>query len=159
MVEVCENLYVGNQIDFENEVKFQDDWFVIQACKEPYHRSALGYSGRAAPKTHPEYLIAKREGKLILNLVDAPDPKYISKEIIDEAIYAIEENIKNGKVLLHCNQGMSRSATIGLLYLKKAGILKSATFAEAEEEFLKLYPNYNPAGGMRGYAQNHWDEY
>ena len=54
---------------------------------------------------------------------------------------------------------MSRSATIGLLYLKKIGILKSPTFNEAEEEFLKLYPNYNPADGMRGYAKTHWDEY
>ena len=47
------------------------------------HRDALGYSGKAAPKGHPEYLLARRENRLILNLVDANDPRLFAKEIID----------------------------------------------------------------------------
>ncbi|MBS1492232.1 MAG: hypothetical protein JST55_01900 [Bacteroidetes bacterium] len=58
MIEVIENLFIGSQIDYENKVKFQLNWYVIQACKEAYHREALGYSGRAVSNTHPEYLIA-----------------------------------------------------------------------------------------------------
>jgi hypothetical protein len=47
MVEIAKNLYIGSQDDYELNVKFQTDWFVIHACKEPYHRQALGYTGRA----------------------------------------------------------------------------------------------------------------
>lgn len=158
MKEVYPYLHIGSQEDYESIVKFQSDWFVIHACKEPYHRQALGYSGQAAPKTHPEYLIAYRGDHLILNLVDAPNPAYIPKQIIDEAIKAIHNNIQNKKVFVHCNQGMSRSATIGLLYLKAVHAIND-DFAEAEKEYLQLYPWYNPGNGMRIFAFNNWDQY
>ncbi|MFA6702829.1 MAG: dual specificity protein phosphatase family protein [Dysgonamonadaceae bacterium] len=159
MIEITKNLYIGSQDDYELNVKFQANWVVIHACKEPYHRQALGYTGRAVANTHPEYLVAERGNRLILNLVDVADPKYIAKEIIDKAITVIDENIQSRHVLVHCNQGMSRSATIALLYLHHAGIIPTDNFIEAEEEFLKLYPNYNPANGMRIFAKNYWDEY
>lgn len=60
MIEVAKNLFVGNQNDYENLVKLRNDFSVVHACKEPYHRKVLGYSGRGAPKNHPEYLIARR---------------------------------------------------------------------------------------------------
>jgi len=158
MKEIHFNLYIGSQDDYENIVKHQDGWFIIHACKEPYHRKALGYVGRSAPKDHSEYLIAYRENHLILNLVDAPDPAYISKEIIDEAIKAIDLNIMDKKVLVHCNQGQSRSATIGLLYLHHSRLI-SDNFEDAEKEYLELYPWYNPANGMRMFAIQNWSNY
>lgn len=159
MVEIVKNLYIGSQDDYELNVKFQTDWFVIHACKEPYHRQALGYTGRAVANTHPEYLIAERGNRLILNLVDVADPKYIAKEIIDKAIASIDKNREIKNVLVHCNQGMSRSATIGLLYLHHVGIISTDNFKEAEKEFLQLYPNHNPANGMRIFAETHWGDY
>jgi predicted protein tyrosine phosphatase len=159
MIEITKNLYVGSQDDYELNVKFQPNWFVIHACKEPYHRQALGYTGRATANTHPEYLIAERSNRLILNLVDVANPKYIAKEIVDKAIATIDENIATKKILLHCNQGMSRSATIGLLYLHHTGVISTNDFNEAEDEYLKLYPEYNPANGMRVFAETYWDNY
>jgi len=159
MKEITKNLFIGSQEDYESDVKFQPDWFVIHACKEPYHRQALGYTGRAAANTHPEYLIAERDNRLILNLVDVADPKYIAKEIIDKAIFTIDEKIETKKILVHCNQGMSRSATIGLLYLHHSGIISTDDFKKAEIEFLNLYPNYNPANGMRIFAELNWNNY
>ena len=70
MIEVHRNLFVGGEAD-EQQVRGHHGWFFIHACKEPYHRQALGYAGRAASKDHPEYLIARRDGRLILNLVFA----------------------------------------------------------------------------------------
>lgn len=128
MKEIYPNLHIGSQDDYENIVRNQDGWYVIHACKEPYHRQALGYTGRSAPKEHPEYLIAYRGNHLILNLVDASDPAYIPKEIIDEAIKAIGVNIVNHKVFVHCNQGQSRSAEIGLLYLHRIGGINAEVF-------------------------------
>jgi len=159
MKEIASNLFIGSQEDYESNVKFQPDWFVIHACKEPYHRQALGYTGRAAANTHPEYLIAERDNRLILNLVDVADPKYIAKEIIDKAIFTIDEKIETEKILVHCNQGMSRSATIGLLYLHYSGIISTNDFKKAEIEFLKLYPNYSPANGMKTFAELNWNNY
>lgn len=159
MIEITKNLFIGNQVDYETDVKFQTDWLVIHACKEPYHRNALKYTGRGAPKNHPEYLIAKREKCLILNLVDVDNVNFIAKEIIDTALDYIECNISKQKILLHCNQGQSRSATIGLLYLAKMGIIKEDSFEKAETEYLKRYPHYAPALGMRNYARLNWNTY
>jgi hypothetical protein len=161
MIEIYSNLYIGNQQDYESAVKGQDGWSVVHACKEPYHRQALGYSGRAAPKTHPEYLIARRDNRLILNLVDAPDPAYIPKEIIDAALAFIAAELDKGqRVLVHCNQGESRSPAIGLLYLAThTEQLPRATLVDAESVYRSIYPLYNPAGGMRGFLLAHWEEY
>ena len=158
MIEVYKQLYVGSQEDYECNVKFQEGWAVVQACKEPYHRNALGYRGRAAPKTHPEYLIARRNERLILNLIDADNPAYIPHEIIDAAIQFISWNLGEGcKVLLHCNQGMSRSPSIGLLYLVgHTDLLPKSSLEGAEQAFHEVYPMYNPALGMRGYMQMNW---
>lgn len=46
MIEVYPKLFVGNQQDYDLTVKTQADWRVVHACKEPYHRQALGYGGR-----------------------------------------------------------------------------------------------------------------
>jgi len=159
MKEIYPNLHIGSQADYENIVRHQDGWYIIHACKDPYHRQTLGYTGKSAPKEHPEYLIAYRDNHLILNLVDAPDPAYIPKEIIDEAINVISINIVNQKVFVHCNQGQSRSAVIGLLYLHHIGVIDAEVFEEGEKEFLHLYPWYSPENGMRMFAKQHWDSY
>ena len=160
MREVAPNLFVGNAEDFETNVRHDDAWAVVQACKEPYHRNALGYTGRAVDKTHPEYQIARRGNRLILNMVDADNPAYIPKEIVDAALHFIKENLGTGKkILVHCNQGASRSAGLALLYLAVSGQLPNATFAEAEKAFTAIYPPCAMAGGIRGFLVQNWNTY
>jgi len=161
MIEVFPNLFVGSQDDYEMIVRLAPDWHVVHACKEPYHRQALGYSGRGAPKDHPEYLLARRDNRLILNLVDVADPSFIRKEIIDAALSFIYEALKEQKkVLVHCNKGESRGPSIGLLYLhSRTEALSAASFVDAEQAFMKVYPMYNPAGGIRGFLQINFDAY
>ncbi|HDQ00168.1 MAG TPA: hypothetical protein ENN22_13440 [bacterium] len=109
MIEICPNLFVGDQDDYEQNVKYQSGWRVVHACKEPYHRQLLGYKTRGAPKDHPEYLLVTRGKRLYLNLVDVEDPAYVAKEIMDNALSFIDEALKGGdKVLVHCIQGESR---------------------------------------------------
>jgi len=160
MIEICERLYVGNQEDFETLVNKQSNWSIVHACKEPYHRNALGYTGRSCSKNNPEYLIAIRGNELILNLVDVKDFNWISPIIIDRALEFITESLKNNKkVLVHCNQGHSRSAIIGLLYLATEGYFHEMSFEEAETKFIGIYPKYSPAEGMKGYAIKNWSKY
>jgi hypothetical protein len=138
-----------------------EGWAVVHACKEPFHRMALQYSGRGCPKDHPEYLWSERIGnRLALNIVDAPSSIFFDKSMVDKALDFIEQKLSEGfKVLVHCNQGESRSASICLLYLIKHGIIKGETFEDCEVELLKVYPEYNPGTGIRGFAKEHWKEY
>lgn len=159
MIEIHENLFVGGELD-ERQVRGQSGWFFVHACKEPYHRQALGYTGRAASKDHPEYLIARRDGRLILNLVDAADVNYVPADIVDAALAAIDESIRGNRVLLHCNQGQSRSPTIGLLYmLRFTDRLAGLDMDAAIDTFRAIYPPYNPARGMADYARINWHRY
>lgn len=156
MTEVSSNLFVGTCEDYE-QIKQENGWVFVAACKEPYHRNALGYTGRGVPKDHPEYLFCYRDNLLILNLVDVQNPAWISDKIIDESLLFVEHAIMaHRKVLVFCNQGKSRSATIAMLYLQGQGIFNGMSFEEAEAAFCKLYPNYEPANGMREYAKSHW---
>ena len=161
MIEVYSGLYIGDERDYELQVKHQDGWRIVHACKEPYHRKELGYRGRGAPKDHPEYLIAPRGHRLILNLIDPDDPAYIPKEIIDAALDFIGEGLGSGhKVLVHCNLGESRSPAIGLLYLAAfTGAIPSSSLEEAEAAFLEIYPGYRPGAGIRGFLKQNWSVY
>ncbi len=159
MVEIYENLFIGSADDYEKDVRFREGWEVVHACREPYHRRALGYTGRGAPKHHPEYLIARRENRIILNLIDAGTPKYIPKEIIDASLEFISTAIAfQHKCLVHCNQGFSRAPSLGFLFLASKGLL-SENFDEAFGEFLQLYPYYNPGNGMYCFVKDNWNSY
>ncbi|MDZ7796173.1 MAG: dual specificity protein phosphatase family protein [Candidatus Marinimicrobia bacterium] len=92
-------------------------------------------------------------------MVDAANPLYIPKEIIDKAIDFIKKYIDKQPVLVHCNLGMSRSATIGLLYLASIGYYKEIDFHTAEQKFINIYPGYSPSRGMRGFAVKNWEYY
>ena len=160
MIEIYPNLFVGVVEDYESQVKGKPDWLTVHACKEPYHRRELGYRSNGAPKDHPEYLIARRENRLILNLVDAPNPAYISKEIIDAALEYVHAGLRNScKVLVHCNLGESRSPGIGMLYLSVYTDTLPKEFLPAEKKFREIYPPYNPGAGMRGFLVKNWDSY
>lgn len=156
MIEVAPGIHVGSQADLE---ALPDDhgMAVVHACKEPFHRQALGYTGRAAPKDDPEYLFARRDDRLILNLVDVADPAYVRLEIMDAVVEFVGEMRAEGRpIVIHCNQGRSRSPTIAMLLMAKS---LPAKFEDAEEAFKQIYPDYDPASGMRGFARVNWDDY
>ena len=156
MIEVHPGLFVGDEAS-ERAVRGDPAWFVIHACKEPFHRTALGYDGRGAPVDHPERLIAHRPGCLILNLIDAPDPAMIPAEVIGAAIQVIADNITRAKVLIHCNAGRSRSPVIAMLYLAlHTDLFDQDDYDDAAQRFSTLYPPLAPAAGMEGFARRVW---
>ena len=160
MIEIIPNLFIGGENDYEHRVVGHSGWAVVHACKEPYHRQALGYKTRGAPKGHPEYLVARRGNQLILNLVDVDDPSYIAKEIVDTAIAFIDESLLSGlKVLIHCNQGESRAPSIGLIYMAYKGLFSKMDYSQAALEFKRKYPTFNPANGVRLFSINNWHQY
>jgi hypothetical protein len=164
MIEVAPNLFVGNQLDYENAVYSdyaqgpKDGWAVVHACKEPYHRQALGYTGRGAPKEHPEYLFAFRANRLCLNLVDVANVDYVNTTVIDAALTFIKDSLADGKkVLIHCNQGQSRAPSIALLHLSHHDErFRGLDAKQATERFKDIYPQYEPAAGIAGYLAANW---
>lgn len=168
MTQIYPNLYIGSQADYESNVFDPNQWSIVLAAKEPWHRQALGYTTRGAPKDHPNYLYLTYENKLILNLVDADNPDYIIAECIDIAIDFIDSQLAiDKKVAVFCNQGKSRSAGIGLLYLAFVGkfVLQTEEYSNSSgygfafSYFKDLYPNFNPSIGMEEYIKRNWDKY
>lgn len=158
MKEIDKNIFVGSLEDYE-ALKFSSEFFFVQACKEPCHRQALGYTGRSVNKHHPEYLIAHRPQRIILNMVDTETGKYFSNILFEKSIEFISTHVKNGrKVLIHCNLGISRSPSIGLLYLAINGKIRNDNFWEAKEDFLKIYPEYSPKG-VQEFLIINWSNY
>lgn len=150
-----DNLFVGTLEDYDS-IKSDMDFYTVIAAKEPYHRLAVGYRGRSCGRDNPEYLFALRERCLICNLVDVDNPEWISPIIIERIFDSIKGELALGKkVLICCNKGRSRSATIGLMYLKQVGYFNEKTkFEEAEKLYREIYPEYDPADGIRIFAEN-----
>lgn len=168
MIQVFPDLFVGAAPDLihadNGSGGIATGWFVISAARDPWHREALGYTTRGAPKGDAEYLMARRERRLILNLFDADDPAFISEDIMGAAIEAIDSALDAGdKVLIHCNQGQSRAPGIALLWMRwgREPILRAAysrlSVEDAIEAFGEVCPAFAPAGGITGYLRNHWE--
>lgn len=155
MEEIYKNLYVGNDFDCNNNT--DKDIAIIHACKT-CHQKILNYK-KSLPNTHEHYLIYEHNNNnLFLNLVDME--REFSREYTDpimkQALDFIEQNITIKKVLIHCNQGMSRSPSIALLYLAKKNIISQDNYLSARDDFLEKYKDYNPGNGIEQYLKNNW---
>ncbi len=167
MVEVFENLFVGDDGDYRNLEKEYDPlavcdqpvdgWAVVHACRDPYHRQLLGYTTRGAPKDDPEYYYAVRGNRLFMNIVNAPKAIFFDPDLIDVALLFITKKINDGfKVLVQCNEGKNRAPSLALLYGLQEGLLSCDELEDCEAEMLGLYPDYEPGKGMREFvAENH----
>ena len=93
-------------------------------------------------------------------MVDANSSLFFDKNMINEALDFIEEELFKGRnVLICCNKGESRSASLGLLFLIRQGHIKGETLTDCEAEYLKIYPQYNPGNGIREFVKMNFEEY
>jgi len=136
---------------------------IVHACKFPCHAELLGYAGKGkVDSSSPEYLMAKRGRHLVLNMIDAEE-RFFRPEFFREALDHIEAGMwaKPARVLVHCNQGVSRSPSIALLYIAKRTTLLDpldrATFDAARKAFEHLYPAYVPGKGIAAFLDRWWE--
>ena len=153
MIEVFKNLYVGNDTDCR-KIQFDIEWSVIHACKT-CHQKALNYT-KSLPSNHPNYLVFRQDRNLYLNLVDMSSIKLEFADPIFETDLKFILEV-TGKVLIHCNQGISRSPAIALTYLANQNLISKGSFSFASKEFIKLYKNYNPGLGIKNYLDDRWE--
>lgn len=156
------NLFVGSDEDYKNvsvehpEITID---LVVHACKEPYHRQFVGYTGRACDKEHPEYLRANRGNEVALNLVDAKESKYFDFALIEKIVDQMCTMLGFGKtILLHCNQGQSRGPGLAMLVLASYNRLP-ADFEAAVLMFKQLYPEFEPGEGMIKFIEENWAKF
>jgi hypothetical protein len=160
MIEVYPNLYVGGRYDYEAIVSGQQGWAIVHACKQ-YHRRTVGYKLWNVPKHHPEYLLARREKRIMLCLLDLPISRFIKKEMIDQTLDFIDEVYGSGlKVMIHCMAGRSRSPSITMLYMAtRLHVLPTDSLEVAEQQFRRVYPRYSPNRGIREHIRQNWQQY
>lgn len=158
MREVYKNLYIGKLSDFYsiNIV----DWAVVHAT-QTIHYELLGWDRKynKPPRNHPDYIKLKDENRLSLNWVDGASHLYnwTGVETFIEIMDFIDNCIDSRKVLIHCDQGIYRSPTLGLLYLaKRVGKISNNSYEDANTEFLSIYPEYLPSG-IGEYVSEKWN--
>ena len=84
--------------------------------------------------------------------------KWSGPETFIRVLDFVDNWTKHKRVFIHCDQGLSRSPTLGLLYLsKRRNVIPSTSFYSANAEFQKIYPYYQPKG-IGDYVNNHWEE-
>ena len=155
---VYDRVYVGNQEDCVDEQTILDDWAVVHACKFPCHARAVGYTGKSKiSKKHPNYLSVEHNDHLYLNLIDTLQPLFLPASFDIFLKFAEKKYAEGGTLLIHCNQGMSRSASLALLFLTKSlEVLPPTKYEEAVEAYRKFDPLYAPNFGIHLFLSHNW---
>ncbi len=162
------NLYIGTVGDYNELFKkdYGDGWCFVSAT-QTIHYELMGWdrTHNKPDKNSRDYLCsewAMETGTPLfsLNWVDggAHLYKWSKPELFIKVLDFIDKWIKTKKVLIFCDQGKSRSPTLGLLYLaKRLKGIPDYSYDEAYKLFLDIYPDYSPSG-IGEYVKEHWKE-
>lgn len=154
MKEVYKNLFIGSKYDCDKFID-NENYAILHACKT-CHREIL----EDISKDDKFYFMYKKDNdNIYLNIVDMNEElsKIYTESIIKEIMSFINSHIKNKKVLVHCDLGVSRSASVVLIYLAKEGIINNKNFNSALHDFESIYKSYSPSYGFYSYLDSNWD--
>lgn len=156
MIKVHENLYVGDDSDFER-LHERSGWSFLRCCKfgPGSHKELLGYETQAAPEGKNQFVV--RKGNIMaLNLLDLHDPNFVPTEAIQTGLDFIQKELAAGnKVLVACNHGVSRGPTVALMFMRTLGEFPYG-FMQSERIFRGIYHPYNPGIGINQFARQQW---
>lgn len=156
MIAITDKIHIGT--DRHCSFGSSDDWAIIHACKHPCHVKAVGYKGNLS-KHHPNYLILEKDKHLVLNMVDMERELHpaFTNPIMEASMNFIGKYIDDNKILIHCNQGQSRSPSIAMVHLAKSGVISNSSFTNAAKEFKEMYQPYLPGKGVAAYMNRNWE--
>lgn len=163
MINVYKNIYVGNQEDLY-QLYSNNEWSFLHCAQQPFHREMVGYTG-FLNKNHSNYRSIIKGNRMALNIVDMNFfnlngyEDHFRKMFTEAIEFLNKETLKGNKILIHCNQGMSRGPSLAMLYISTLGAFNYKGFEDTEKEFNKLYPNYNPAINIKGTIKYFWNEF
>ena len=140
---VHSGLFIGSGAD---SYKFAGS--ILHCARDPWYTNAPSDSLQIAPNVRLMHY-----NEMALNMVDADHPKYFSDHMVDCGLNFISDRLAEGDAcLVHCNEGVSRGPSMGLLWLFEHGFL-SDDFRKALVEFRLLYPRYMPNTGIFEYLK------
>ena len=150
MIKIYDGFYVGDQTDCKSVAA---GWATVHACKRPCHFNMLG-------KVTPEdehYLSLSTGMDLYLNIIDPPQPLFKLETFTTAHLFIKRHWHAGNPILIHCNQGESRAPSIAMLFLaSETGIITNASYEQATQEFIKLYPTYQPGKGIQMFLHTNW---
>lgn len=160
MTELIPNLFIGT-IE-EIPVEISDDWRIVNVASTYHYRIHKWFKGQDYKKNHC-YLLHQDHKTISVNWVDGPEVYFDYQgrgvEVVESMMDFIDRSFVHGKkVMIICNQAISRSPSIALLYVAKRGGFVKSTYEEAKGTFLKVYPSYQPSVGMEAFLKHHWEE-
>ncbi len=137
-----------------------DGWAVVHATQS-VHYPLMGWDRRVnkPPKNHPNYIIWEEGNRLSLNWVDGEAFLYnwSKPETFIRVLDFINKYYPDHQIMIHCDQGQSRSPTLAMLYMAKRLNAIPDDFNGARNAFTQLYPGYAPSG-IADYVASHWSE-
>ncbi len=153
------NLYVGALSDNSNVN--DNEWAIVHAT-QTIHYNFFGWNrtSNKPDKNHPNYIYYEKDNRLSLNWVDggAHLYKWSGNDTFIKILNFIDKWISQRKVLIHCDQGLSRSPSLCLLFLaKREKSISNESFLAAKNDFLKIYPIFSP-GGIGDYIRDNWSD-
>lgn len=140
-IMVSENLYVA---DMEGCSRVGSE-AIIHACKNPCYVCASD-EGKFCN-------ILESDDDLYLNMIDPSIPLF-KDNLFNVSIEFIRKNIEQREVVIHCNQGKSRSASIAMLYL-----FGKESYRDAQDLIKQVYPYYQPSLGIDLYLEKNWKRF
>ena len=153
------NLFVGNIDDYS--ITTNDEWAVVHAT-QTIHYQIFGWNRTTNKpnKDHPNYIFYEKDNRLSLNWVDGASYLYklSGNETFIKTLDFIEKWLPKRKVLVHCDQGFSRSPSLCLLFLsKRKNSISNISYQAAKNDFMQILPQYSP-GGIGDYINDNWNE-
>lgn len=152
MREVVPGLFVGDDSDC---CIGSEGMAVVHACKIHCHQLAVGYHG-SLPDNHPNYLYLDDGYNLYLNMIDPHVPLFrIETFWVFLGFYG--RHHRQRSVLIHCNQGMSRSPSLAMLALACLGEINTDSYELAMSDFSELC-ECEPGKGIACFMSENWAE-
>lgn len=153
MREVFPRVFVGDELCCRAG---SVDCAVVHACKDPCHRRTVGYAGNL-PRNHPEYLMREEDDDLWLNMIDPPLPLFQAQTFLRFLAFASTRYDRGSAVLIHCNQGESRSASLALLFMARhLRALPPDSFDVARSAYGALDADYRSSAGIERFLSEQW---
>ena len=90
-------------------------------------------------------------GSDLLNKIEAD---IIASTLTGSYLSLVSDYVK--PMLIHCNQGLSRSPSIGMVYLARKNKITPTSYLDAKSEFISVYPDFLPGRGIELYLKNNW---
>jgi hypothetical protein len=150
-------LYVGdiNDLSTVNNT----NWAIVHAT-QTIHYQYFGWNrtSNKPDRNHPNYIVYEQDNHLSLNWVDGPANLYSWSgiETFNQTLDFIDKWISCRNVLVHCDQGHSRSPSLCMLFLaKRANLISNVSYECAKNDFIKIYANFSP-GGIGDFINANW---